>query len=81
VGFHEIRFLVGFGFLFGFAEFLDEAHGFAFEAAVEAAAGAGVDDVPELFGGEIEKSGRGGWVSVWGMWEGRGTYWSRSMPR
>lgn len=67
VGFHEIWFLVGFGFLFGFAEFLDEAHGFAFEAAVEAAAGAGVDDVPELFGGEVEESGRGGWVSVWGM--------------
>ncbi len=59
VGLHEIRFLVGFGFLFGFAELLDEAHGFALEAAVEAAAGAGVDDVAELFGGEVEESARG----------------------
>jgi len=90
VGLHEIRFLVGFGFLLGFAEFLDEAHGFALEAAVEAAAGARVDDVPELFGGEVEESGGGGGSGVSGWWggggegrrgRGRETYWSRSMPR
>ena len=56
VGFHQIGFLVGFGFLFGFAEFLDQAHGFALQAPVEAAAGAGVHDVAELFGGEVEES-------------------------
>lgn len=52
----EVGFLVGFGVLFSLAEFFDEAHGFAFEAAVEAAAGAGVDDVAELFRGEVEES-------------------------
>lgn len=56
VGLDEIGLLVGFGVLFGLAEFFDEAHGFAFEAAVEAAAGAGVDDVAELFRGEVEES-------------------------
>ena len=56
VGFDKVGFLVGLGFLFGFAELLDEAHGFALEAAVEAAAGAGVDDVAELVGGEVEES-------------------------
>ena len=56
MGLHEIGSLVWFGFLFGFAEFFDEAHGFAFEAAVEAAAGARVNDVAELFGGEVEES-------------------------
>ena len=54
---HEVGFLVGFGVLFGAAELFDEAHGFAFEAAVEAAAGAGVHDVAELFAGEVEESG------------------------
>ena len=57
MGLDEVRFLVGFCVLFGAAEFFDEAHGFAFEATVEAAAGAGVDDVAELFGGEVEESG------------------------
>ena len=56
VGFDEVGLLVGFGVLFGFAEFFNEAHGFAFEASVEAAAGAGVDDVAELFRGEVEES-------------------------
>ena len=53
---HEVGFLVGFRLLFGFAEFLDEAHGFALEATVEAAAGAGVDYVAELVGGEVQES-------------------------
>jgi hypothetical protein len=47
--------LVGLGFLLGFAELLDETHGLALEAAVEPATGAGVDDVAELFGGEVEE--------------------------
>ena len=59
VRFYKIGFLVGFGVLLCFAEFFDQAHGFAFEAAVEAAAGAGMDDVAELFAGEVEESGVG----------------------
>lgn len=53
----EVGLLVGLGVLLGFAELLDEPHGLALQAAVEAAAGAGVDDVAELFGGEVEESG------------------------
>jgi hypothetical protein len=40
----QIGFLVGLGFLLCFAEFFDEAHGTTLEAAVEAAAGAGVEE-------------------------------------
>ena len=54
---HQVRFLVRFGFLLRFAQFLDQAHGFALQAPVEAAAGAGVNDIAELFGGEVEESG------------------------
>ena len=56
VGLDEVGLLIGFGGLFGFSEFLDQAHGLALQAAVEAAAGAGVDDIAELFGGEVEES-------------------------
>lgn len=66
VRFDEIGLLVGFGVLFCFAEFFDQAHGFAFEAAVEAAAGAGMDDVAELFAGEVEESGVGWLVGGFG---------------
>ena len=54
--FDEVGLLVGLGFLFGFAEFLDQTHGTALEASVEAAAGAGMEDVEEFVGGEIEQS-------------------------
>lgn len=60
VGLHQVGFLVGLGVLLGFPQFFDQAHGFALQAAVEAAAGAGVDDVAELFGGEVEESVVGG---------------------
>ena len=52
----EVGLLVGLGFLFGFAEFLDQTHGAALEASVEAAAGAGMEDVEEFVRGEIEQS-------------------------
>lgn len=52
----EVGLLVRFGVLLGFAQLFDQAHGLALQAAVEAAAGAGVDDVAELFGGEVEES-------------------------
>ena len=58
MGFDEVRLLVWLGFLFGFAEFLDQAHGFALEATVESAAGACVDYITELFRGEVEESER-----------------------
>jgi len=53
----EIGLLVGLGLLLGFAQLLDQAHGLALQAAVEPAAGAGVDDIAELLGGEVEESG------------------------
>jgi len=52
---HQIRLLIRFRLLFCFAEFLDQAHGTAFETSVEATAGARVDYVAELLGGEIEE--------------------------
>lgn len=59
----HVGLLVGLGGLLGFAELFDQAHGFGFEAPVEAAAGAGVDDVAELVVGEVQESGgRGGLV-------------------
>lgn len=54
VGFHQVGFLVGLGFLFGFAQLFDQTHWFALEAAVESTACTSVDDVAELFGGEVE---------------------------
>lgn len=54
VSFHQVGFLVGLGFLFGFAELFDQTHWFALEAAVESTARTSVDDITELFGGEVE---------------------------
>ena len=56
MGFDKVRLLVRLGFLLGFAEFLDQAHWFALKTAVESTAGASVDDIAELFGGEVEES-------------------------
>lgn len=69
MSFHEVGFLIGFGFLFRFAEFLDQAHGFAFKAAIETAAGAGVHDVAELCGREVKESvqGGGGVLVYWSL--------------
>jgi len=47
----EVGLLVGFRRLLGFAQLLDQAHGFALQATVEPTAGAGVHHVAELFGG------------------------------
>jgi hypothetical protein len=62
---HQIGLLVRLGFLLGLAQFLDQAHGAALEAAVEAAAGAGVQDVEELVGGEVEESVGEGLLVFW----------------
>lgn len=56
VSLDEIWLLVWLGLLLGLAELLDQAHRLALEAAVEAAAGAGMDDVTELVRGEVQKS-------------------------
>lgn len=53
---HQIRLLVRFSILLGFAELFDQAHGLALEAAVESATGASVNDIAELFGGKVEKT-------------------------
>lgn len=55
VGLDEVGLLVGLGLLLGLAELLDETHGLALQATVEASAGTGVDDITELLGGEVEE--------------------------
>lgn len=44
----EVRLLVGLGLLLGLAELLDQTHGLALQTAVEATAGARVNDITEL---------------------------------
>jgi hypothetical protein len=53
VGLDKIGLLVRLGLLLRLAELLDQAHGLALQAAVEPAAGAGVDDIAQLVGGEV----------------------------
>ena len=53
----QIGLLVRFGFLLRLPQFFDQAHGFALQAAIEAAPGARVNNISELFGGEVEESG------------------------
>ena len=68
VRFHQVGFLVRLGFLFGFAQLFDQAHGFALEAAVEAAAGTRVHDVAQLFRREVEESVKSACVSKGRWW-------------
>lgn len=56
VSLDKVRLLVGLSLLLGLAELLDETHGAALQAAVDPAAGAGVNDITELVGGEVEKA-------------------------
>jgi hypothetical protein len=56
MGLDEIRLLIRLGLLLRLAELLDQAHGLALEAAVEPTAGAGVDDIAQLVGGEVQES-------------------------
>lgn len=55
VGLDEVGLLVGASLLLGLAELLDETHGLALQTAVEATTSAGVNDITELFGGEVEE--------------------------
>jgi hypothetical protein len=45
--------LVWLGLLLGLSELLDQTHGLALETTVEPTAGTGVDDIAELFRGEV----------------------------
>ena len=55
----EVGLLVGLGLLLGLAELLDQAHGLALEAAVDPAARAGVHNVAELIGAQVEEAAEG----------------------
>ena len=55
VGLDEVGLLVGLGLLLRLAELLDQTHGLALETAVEPSARAGVDEVAELLGAEVEE--------------------------
>ena len=48
--------LIWLGLLLGLSELLDQTHGLALETAVEPTAGTGMNDIAELFGGEIKES-------------------------
>jgi len=56
MGLDEIWLLIWLRLLLRLAELLDESHGLALQPTVEPAAGAGVDDVAELLGGEVKES-------------------------
>ena len=56
VSLDKIGLLVGLGLLLGLAELLDEAHGLALETTVDPAAGAGMDEGAEFFGGEVKEA-------------------------
>jgi hypothetical protein len=58
MGLDEIGLLVGLGFLLRLSQLLDQTHGLALETTVETTASAGVDNITELVGGEVEESAR-----------------------
>ena len=62
VGLDEVWLLVGLGLLLRLAELLDQTHWLALETTVEPTTGAGVDDIAELLGGEVEES-----MACWSM--------------
>jgi hypothetical protein len=55
----KVGLLVWLGVLLRLAEFLDQAHGLALETAVEPTAGAGVEEITEGCGREVEESSQG----------------------
>jgi len=52
----EVGLLVGLSLGLGLAQLLDQTHRAALETTVEPSAGTSMDEVAELFGGEVEKS-------------------------
>lgn len=86
----EVGLLVGLGLLLRLSQLLDEAHRLALKTTVEPAAGTGVNEVAELFRGEVQEPGQISMLSLGGALFGAaraercgccGTYWSRSTPR
>ena len=55
VGLDEVWLLVGLGLLLRLTELLDQTHGLALKATVEATTGTGVNDIAELVGGEVQE--------------------------
>lgn len=51
----EVGLLVGLSLGLGLAQLLDQTHGAALETTVEPSAGTGMDEVAELFGGEVKE--------------------------
>ena len=54
MSFDQVGFLVGLGFLLGFAKLFNQTHRLTLEAAVESTTSASVDDIAKLFGREVE---------------------------
>jgi len=55
MGLDEVWLLIWLGLLLSLAELLDQAHWLALETTVESSAGTGMDEIAELFGGEVEE--------------------------
>ena len=53
---NKVWLLVWLRFLLCLAKFLDQTHGLALQTAVKSSAGTGVNDIPEVGGGEVEES-------------------------
>lgn len=51
----EVGLLVRFGFLLRFAQLLDQTHGLSLETTVEPTPGASVNDISQLFGGQVKE--------------------------
>ena len=52
----EVGLLVGPGLLLCLTELLDQTHGLALETTIEPTTSAGVDNITELVGGEVQES-------------------------
>jgi hypothetical protein len=55
MGLDDRRFFVGRGFLLGFAQFLDQPHGLAFQTALETSTCAGMDEFDKVIIGQVKE--------------------------
>ena len=56
VSLDKVGLLVGLGLLLGLSELLDQAHGLTLKTTVDSSAGTSMDDIAELFGGQIQEA-------------------------